>query len=454
MHPQTQLCRCFIEPIEEPELLVPPKKKGGGGGRNSKRRSWQDEIPPSMLEALRPWAHPCLVWDPETTVDAKSGQQARVLFWQERGLRYELRCALFADGILTQQAMDKCCREGVAYSPRTCTPEDVQRIKEYAETRGLVCMTIQDFIKKILYRRARLNAFIPEPKLIINHNGPFDFGSLSHHTGKSETEDMYGALSMGLCDCRKDASDRRGKFQACWYHPNIMIRKIGAGKHITKVGLKQDGHDTRSGKPNWAPMEIEFLDTRTLARAELGPGDMSLEALCRMLKTPTQKRTAPPHGEEITEEYLDYARDDVQCTWELFVKLRDLYKQHGLTRRITNIYSEASIGKGYFGDIGIQSFFGYDRITKRNTRNLQFDPKILGIVMEGYYGGKSMVQIRHMIKECMHGDFRSQYPTVNALMKLQELLLAIWVEVIRGPDTDAKRWLETVTMANFQRPGT
>jgi hypothetical protein len=93
MRPQTQLCRCFIEPIEEP-----PENKGGG---KRHRRTWRDEIPAEMIEALRPWAHPYLVWDPEATVDAKSGQRARVLFWQERGLRYDLRCALFADGLLT-----------------------------------------------------------------------------------------------------------------------------------------------------------------------------------------------------------------------------------------------------------------------------------------------------------------------------------------------------------------
>ena len=59
---------------------------------------------------------------------------------------------------------------------------------------------------------------------------------------------------------------------------------------------------------------LEFLDTRTLAPALLGPGDASLEHLCKMLGTKTQKREAPPHGEMITEEYLDYVRDDVQCT--------------------------------------------------------------------------------------------------------------------------------------------
>ena len=113
-----------------------------------------------------------------------------------------------------------------------------------------------------------------------------------------------------------------------------------------------------------------------------------METLCRMFKTATQKKTVEEHGGKIDETYLDYARTDVQCTWELFVKLRDLYKQHGLTKRINDVYSEASIGKGHFGDINIQSFLGYYRKLKRNTRNLQFDPKVLGNAMEAYFGGK------------------------------------------------------------------
>jgi hypothetical protein len=174
----------------------------------------------------------------------------------------------------------------------------------------------------------------------------------------------------------------------------------------------------------------------------------------RLFNTATQKKTVEAHGRDITEEYLDYARTDVQCTWELFVKLGDLYKQHGLTKRITDIYSEASIGKGYFGDLGVQSFFGYERKTKRNPRNLQFDPKVLGVAMEGYFGGKSMAKIRHMLMECMHGDFRSQYPSVNALMQFQDLLLAEWVGVIRDSSAEAKRWLEAVELVDFQRPET
>ena len=150
--------------------------------------------------------------------------------------------------------------------------------------------------------------------------------------------------------------DTAEEFRSCGYHPNIRIKKLGLGKHMMKCGTKYDGRK-KNGEPRYANACLEFLDTRTLARALLGPGDASLEHLCKMLGTKTQKREAPPHGELIAPEYLDYARDDVQCTLELFIKLRDLYKQHGVKKRTTHIFSEASIGKAYYEELGVQSFF-------------------------------------------------------------------------------------------------
>lgn len=117
MHPPTQLSRCFIQPIEDP-----PETKGGSTKR--KRRTWRDEIPKSIIELLRPWAHPCLVWDVETTTDAKTGQRAKVLFWQNRGLKYEDRCNLFAQGRLTPEAHEILWQEGVAFSPTHVPPSN------------------------------------------------------------------------------------------------------------------------------------------------------------------------------------------------------------------------------------------------------------------------------------------------------------------------------------------
>jgi len=172
-----------------------------------------------------------------------------------------------------------------------------------------------------------------------------------------------------------------------------------------------------------------------------------------MLGTKTQKQVAPPHGEALTQTYLDYARDDVQCTWELFIKLRELYEKHNIKKRITHIYSEASIGKAYYEEFMVKSFFAHDNKLKVFTRNTDFDLLDVGAAMEGYYGGRSDARIRHQIVECMLGDFRAEYTTVNALTKIQELLLAEHVDVVRNSDT-ARVFLNNVTLDDLQRKDT
>lgn len=73
--------------------------------------------------------------------------------------------------------------------------------------------------------------------------------------------------------------------------------------------------------------------------------------------------------------------------------------------------------------------------------------------MEGYFGGRSEARRRHEIIEGMLADFRSEYPSVNALMKLQELLIAERVDVIRDSDA-AREFLEKVTLDDLQKKET
>lgn len=77
-------------------------------------------IPRGIIDALAPWAHPELIFDNETTTEALSGQRAKVGFWQQRGLTYEDRCNLYAQGKLTPEAMDVCWQEGVFFNRLTC----------------------------------------------------------------------------------------------------------------------------------------------------------------------------------------------------------------------------------------------------------------------------------------------------------------------------------------------
>src|SRR5262249_7623078 len=72
-------------------------------------------------------------------------------------------------------------------------------------------------------------------------------------------------------------------------------------------------------------------------------------------------------------------------------------------------------------------------------QNPDFDPKIIGCFMEALYGGQSEVRIRHKPVEGLHADFKSQFTTANALMGIQELLIANKIPALRG-DTGEFPW--------------
>jgi hypothetical protein len=69
--------------------------------------------------------------------------------------------------------------------------------------------------------------------------------------------------------------------------------------------------------------------------------------------------------------------------------------------------------------------------------------------MESYYGGRAGVRVRHVIVEVVYVDFKSQYPTINALMKLQDLLIAGQVGVHRDRK-QAFNFLRDVTLGDLR----
>ncbi len=155
-----------------------------------------------------------------------------------------------------------------------------------------------------------------------------------------------------------------------------------------------------------------------------------------------RKADAPVHGAALTPMYLDYARQDVAATWALYQAERTLYKRHGVRKHMWSIYSEASLGKAYFEAMGVPRF---------TQQHPDFPPEVMGYGMAAYYGGRSEVKIRLQPTEVIYTDFKSQYPTVNALMGLQDLLLAERIDV-RECVADVRGWLTTVTPADLQRP--
>ena len=68
--------------------------------------------------------------------------------------------------------------------------------------------------------------------MIIGHNPVFDIGAISCHTGKSCDEKLYGALSLGLCNCREAEEIAEAR------KPGVS-RCADAAQRRTKVALDE-----------------------------------------------------------------------------------------------------------------------------------------------------------------------------------------------------------------------
>jgi len=172
----------------------------------------------------------------------------------------------------------------------------------------------------------------------------------------------------------------------------------------------------------------------TLGRAVLGPGQLDLYGLAKRAGVPADKRKVRwdgDHGGTITPDYLNYNSRDVFATWELYKQLRAEYRKYSLRKGIQHIISEASVGKGLWSDIGVPRFL---------TQHKDFSKDVIGHAMEAYYGGRSEVHIRLRPVDVIHADYKSEYPTINALMGLQDILIAERVET-RDCTDDVRAWL-------------
>lgn len=416
----TQYVRCYIEPQKREK-------------RDKRRIQNTDHIPltaegKAIKDIGRPHEGYCIVVDTETTTDPS--QSLRLGTYAVYGIPPEMRVMnyrMYKDGLLDQDTLrdmfSEICERGVFYDPDTLSFSDVETVKEYASKHKLQCLTRDEFIERFYQWAYR------EQALVIGHNLPFDLSRLATQWGPASGP-YAGGFWLKLCKCI---------YPDCYKHPAIRVKHMG--RHKDRVAFR---HQSIRGKyrSHKRAYEGKFLDTGTLAKALAGVSNLTLNNLCAVLGVEEQstKLEALPHGEAITEEYLEYAVRDVEATWEVYRKLGDLYRQHSLSASIWKIYSEASVAKAYLRELGVPRFM---------EQNPDFPKERLGQAMTAYYGGRSEVRIRLEPTEVIVCDFKSQYPTVNALMDLQELLLADRVTA-QDCTNRIREWLQTLRLGDLQ----
>jgi hypothetical protein len=144
---------------------------------------------------------------------------------------------------------------------------------------------------------------------------------------------------------------------------------------------------------------------------------------------------------------VEYCLNDVERTWFIYTRLRALYQQHGRTTPIWGLYSVASVGKAYYKDFGIEPFL--HKNMKGSAANKLKTLKLCGVSMEAMIGARAECGIRHQIREVINKDFKSQYPTINIKLGLQDLLLAERVDTHEDECTARGDWLKGGKAAAF-----
>jgi hypothetical protein len=177
------------------------------------------------------------------------------------------------------------------------------------------------------------------------------------------------------------------------------------------------GSKDRKPDPKYA-WRGRFLDLRTLAFALTGDSH-TLDSACRTFGIPG--KADPGHHGEISQQYIDYCRQDGAATSGLYAALLDEFATHPIALDPERAYSPASLSKAYLAGMGIEPLL---------ARHRDFPREVLGHAMSAFYGGRAECRIRNHEVPVTLLDFTSEYPTDGALMDIHSLQIARHIDVV------------------------
>jgi hypothetical protein len=346
-----------------------------------------------------------LLFDTETTIDAR------------QALRF---------GAFQVHNAARFDSAGLFFDPETLSPEEIALLQSYAEREGLECMTVTEFIEVVFFRVG-----YQWRGTIVGFNLPFDLSRLALRHGSARGATMRGGFTFTLST-------------KPWL-PKVQVKHLNS-----KAALIQFTKPARKPETRWElrkhgkrpPKRGTFIDLKTHAAALLS-NSFSLASLGAFLEVEHCKQHVETHGGPLTDGYIGYCLNDVQTTYECYLRLRDKLKAHGLTQtKPSKILSEAGIGKGYLKEMGIRPFL---------EMQPDFPLALLGQTMSAYYGGRAEVRWRRTITQVLYCDFLSMYPTVCTLQGLFSFVIANRV-TWRDATAETRAWVDAITLDELQRP--
>jgi hypothetical protein len=369
-----------------------------GAKPKRKNRTTTDSRSPKL------WSDYALVFDTETTTDLE--QKLNFGIWQFCELRG-------ADYVVVQ--------EGIFHHDELSS-EDRQTIADYQQKyqankasnsfpKDLLVLSRSEFVERVFWEAVRAGA------LIVGFNLPFDIARIAVRWKKARN----GGFSFVL----SELSEKR---VANVHRPRIRIAPLnGIAQKIelTAVMRKNEQSKWRRGC---------FLDLHILAFA-LTDKSYSLASAIRAFGSDAKKMEHEPSG-MVTREEIEYAHQDVRATVGLLNALKHEYELHPITVRPERAYSPASIGKGYLRAMGIE---------EPMSKFKDIFPVVHGIAMAAYFGGRAECRIRRWPVPVVPVDLTSEYPSVDALLGVWNILTAERLEIIDATD-GIRELLKSITL--------
>ena len=316
---------------------------------------------------------------------------------------------------------------GVFFELEILCSDEQWMLQAYALAHGLKIMTRAQFIDEVFYGIAyELRA------TIIGFNLPFDLSRLAHRHGPARGKTMRGGFTFQLSSNP--------------WKPRVQVKHLSARAafiQFTKPRRRFDTRGMRKRNHNVPARRGSFIDVKTIASA-LTSRSFTLGGLAEFLETEHHKHSTDEHGGPLTKAYIAYAIEDVRVTWECYRKLFDRFETYELKQsRLSQILSEASLGKACLREMGIQPW-----------REMQpdFPDHLTGIIMSTYYGGRSEVHLRRVISQVLYCDFLSMYPSVCTLMNLWRFVAAKGMQW-RKRTEETSQFLQRVSLNDLQNPG-
>src|SRR5205807_1548374 len=200
--------------------------------------------------------------------------------------------------------------QGFIVDPDALTAAELSTIAVHSSRHGFRMLTRERFVEGVFYRvvyhrRGRLIVF----------NGPYDLARLAigHDASRATDSDptMRGGFTLQLSDNPR--------------HPRLQIKKVGSAAAFIRFTIPTGNHPEQRNRRKGGGADHHrgfIVDVATLAKALLG-GRWRLKRLADTLATDHRKLDIAGHGSTITDEYLDYAINDVQVTWECYDVLHE-----------------------------------------------------------------------------------------------------------------------------------